>query len=266
MIQLLFSCLLASLAACKSPLPISTTANLTQSDFETKISEMEDYLEYVNIYPDVSRLMGNTLKDRQKWRQYLINTNSIDLVSRGISPTQLKVVSGDDNKVWPFLRRQHGLEFLEPSDKTRLPPISVSNSVSNSMALSEIVVIATVDRPAQNVPDSFAGPGAYEIKIEQRLKGDLPHEPIAVLNAFSPHSRILMEGMECIFFLSPTRTKYRQIYNASFPYDQLDDTVMAYSEGSYCANEDDVFSEKSYSRANANVTREEVMALANAYK
>ena len=208
---------------------------------------MKAYLERINMHPDVSTLLGADLAAKQTTRRKLIENYAKHFVSRGVSPAQLQSVAGSDLDARLLVQDIFFIDRVSYS----------SDSFSNHLALSELAVIATIDKPIHGEFVSWAGPGAYTLKIKQRLKGSLPFDPIAVMNARSAHGRTFSEGekTECVFFFSPTLTEYRKAYSETEVLRDIPKQALAEAFSSYCTNEDDIFTVKSYGFGSNSITR-----------
>jgi len=242
----LFYCFLAVLSACAT-----TSPRQTELGFETKISEMRTYLESINLYPDVNSLQGIDLAAKQNSRRRLIENRAKDLASVGVTPTKLRSVAGSDAEVSLLL--------------TELQFSYTAKSFPFNLALSELVVIATVDKPINGEFIHWSGPYAFELKINRRLKGSLPFEPIAIMNPNSSESRVFFQGMECLFFLSPTLTEYRKIHSEFEFSRETPKNALAQSSASYCTNEDDLFTVSSFGGGSDSITRKKILSLSEPY-
>ena len=212
-------------------------------------SYLATYFQNIN-YPDAEDLIGDTPEARKKAQNSLRHSRALYFATRGINRTRLLKIAGTDEDVSAVL------------DRLMTGPIRFSDY----LALSENVIMAKVGEPVPNATVLWSGPGAFFLSEEQPLNSIPPTGPIAVKNASSAHDIALNKGKECVFFLSPTLTKYQRAYPANIFPAEMPKDVIAQAFDPYCTNGDDIFTLRTQIGGDESLTRSEILKLSNPLK
>lgn len=204
------------------------------------------YLQNMN-YPDVEGVLGDTLEEREKSQRFLIHSYAEYFATRGINRSKLIKIAGTDENVPTVIDRV----FNGPLRFT------------DFLVLTENTIIAKIGDPVPNAPMLWSGPSAYFLDVEQPLNNIPPKNPIAVRNALSAHAVTFVKGKECVFFLSPTLTKYRNAYPAEDFPKTTPENVIEQAFQPYCTKGGNIFTLNTYGAGSETLTRREILALSN---
>lgn len=218
-------------------------------------AHIANYLQNRN-YPDVNSVRGETLETREKSQTWLIHNYAETLVTRGIDFPSLSKAAGRD---------ENALSLVDRFFNRSASRLGSSLCFSDYLALSEIAIIAKVGDPLPKVSNSWSGPEAFYLDVKKSLNNVMPLGSLALINARSPHDTRLETGKECVFFISPTLTKYRK--SASLfgrrPKEEWSGNVMEKAFIPYCTQDGNIFTAERIYGNSENLTRQEILDFSN---
>lgn len=216
---------------------------------------LANYLQNTN-HINVDTVRGDSLEAREKTHDWLIKRYSETLVTRGMTYSKLFTLAGTDAAISGLIER-----LLTVQADTSTEPLRFSDY----RALSEITLIAEVGSFVPDLPMSGGRSGAYYLDVKHPLNNVLPNGPIALLDAYSAHDTFLEEGKECVFFLSPTLTRYRKAFSlfGRRPREDWPVNVLEKTFTPYCMNDGHVFTQGRDHEGGESLERNTLLSLAN---
>ena len=217
---------------------------------DQSVENLRHYFESLNLV-DVKTVRGDTHEERLKSQAWLYQSYAETIDAIGFNKDKLLEAAGNDARVAILVHR-----YLIGEAR-----------FEDYMRLSEIAVIARVGHAVPNSPMTFAGPGFFELDVSDNLLASPNIDNIVVINAYSSHMRRLQTGKECVFFLSPTRTKHinsRGPIIPGFLAADLPDKFLVDSSPTYCSTDGETFSSQSQIGGLDEINRKEILDLANA--
>lgn len=169
-----------------SPVLVIDNGSATQ-----KILDLERYLTRIDfsIIEEESKIYNDETSSRNS---QLIKRYAEMLGSIGVTPEVLLAAAGEETLVPQFLNKV----FLG------------QGKFSDFYALSEVALIARIDGPLVDSVMTVYGPAYFEVKVSHQLKNTSNYKNVTVENGKTAHDIILYKGLECVFFLSPTKTTF----------------------------------------------------------
>lgn len=211
---------------------------------EANAAEVADYLERHNI-PDVNDVRGDSFEARRESQRFLIKSYSQMFAQRGMTLKSLQDYAQTPAKAPSVIKRLSG-EPLRFDD---------------AFALSEIAVLAKVGQALPGATLSFSGAPLFYLSEVTHLNGPSRESPISIRNALSAHDVVLYEGLECVFFLSPTFTAHKKAAQASDDNMQFPPHLLEKAFAPYCLDADGMFSLTAVRLGKESVSRQKVLAL-----
>ena len=218
-----------------------------EAEFGEQIEYVKYYLESINLV-DVANVKGNTRNERLKSQDFLYTSYAKDLTLNGIGKKKLLKIAGSEENARALLDRYFNGKL----------------NFNDYLNLTEVAVIAKVGTALPNSPKTFAGPSFFELEISNNLLSTTDTKDIIVMNAFSSHMRTLEEGKECVFFLSPTKTKHIKSLGPIIPdylLSNLPDNFLIDSFPTYCSSDSETFSSQTQTSGLDKIKKSQILSL-----
>lgn len=221
----------------------------TPKDIElTQATErLKTYFEVLDFL-DVDSLLGDTHEKRLKAQDRLFRIYAEDFAVRGIDKEKILRVAGNDDGAKKLLERYSQFEFR----------------FADYLSLAEVPVLARVGDPVLGFSE-FGQEPYFNLDITASLLDTPSPEKIVLEQAQNPHMRVLKTGMECVFFLSPTRTQYYHTYHDGFhsvPYQDFAKRPKHFMNDvftTYCSKDGQTFESQTFGGGRDTITKSEIL-------